>query len=141
MSEARFWKRLRDKLPTGHYVRIENLVGPGTFDVNFCVEGTEGFFEMKYVSWFPARPSTPVLGRHGLSPEQMIWVEQRLRAGGRAFMAIGVGNQVFWFPGSQARELNDFTESAYTGGAQLKDGAAVQESFRKILQRNSFTRS
>lgn len=129
MSESRFWTKLRKALPRGDYVRIENVVSPGTPDVNFCVRSVEGFIELKYLPKFPARDTTPVLGKRGLSIEQIRWIERRLAAGGRVAIAVGVGPEVYWFSGSTAAQVNEFTRERYTLGSPIKQRLKVQKHF------------
>ena len=54
MSEAALWRRVRKGLP-GHLVRVENAVEAGTPDVNYCIDGAEGWIELKQLDRWPAR--------------------------------------------------------------------------------------
>jgi hypothetical protein len=99
MIEASFWgKRLQPKLVAacrqlgmhGHFERIENAVGTGTPDVDYCIDAVAGKLELKYTDHHPVRAATPVLGRdNGLRRSQIIWIAKRQQAGGRVFVAIG----------------------------------------------------
>lgn len=140
MSEARFWKKLRRHLPPGHYVRVENAVGNGDPDVDFCVRGVEGKIELKWVPKFPALPTTPVLGEHkGLRSSQKVWIETRLHHGGHVIIAVGVKDQVYWFPGSEARQVNTYCQADFPQGVPLSDRQAIQATLRQAMKK-SFTR-
>lgn len=99
MIEAGFWtdylgpllKRQCQELRLhAHFERVENAVGVGDPDVDYCIEGAAGKIELKYATSHPARPATPVLGRgNGMRRSQIIWACRRLAAGGRVFLAIG----------------------------------------------------
>lgn len=99
MNEATFWKdRLRPLLLREcralglrhHFERVENAVGVGDPDVDYCIDGVAGKMELKYVPKHPARLATPVLGRgKGMRRSQIVWAAKRLHAGGRVFLAIG----------------------------------------------------
>lgn len=99
MNEATFWSaRLRPLLVAAcreageryTFERVENLVGNGTPDVDYCVGSAEGKIELKYATRDPVSPTARVLGRdNGLRRSQIIWATRRLVAGGRVLMAIG----------------------------------------------------
>lgn len=112
MSERNLWVRIRQHIGSaGHFERIENGVASGTPDVSFCIGGVEGHIELKFVKKYPKRASTPLLGNAGLRKEQIVWAIQRCRAGGRVFVLIGVGLDVFLVRLSEenARMVNEWT--------------------------------
>ena len=47
MSEKADYQTLRKHLGHCHLERIENIVGVGTPDVYYCIEGKQGWIEMK----------------------------------------------------------------------------------------------
>jgi len=106
MKESDFWSsRLRPRLAQacrdagmlGHFERVENAVGTGTPDVDYCVAGVAGKIELKYAVRHPVRASTPVLGRgNGLRRSQVIWIIRRNYVGGQVFVAIGSPHNT-WF--------------------------------------------
>jgi hypothetical protein len=69
--EQKFWQLLKPHVP-GHVNRIENTVGNGIPDVNFCYKGKETWIELKAGS--------------KLRDSQKIWHQQRALAGGRVFV-------------------------------------------------------
>lgn len=112
MSERNLWIRVRRHIGSaGHFERIENGVSTGTPDVSFCVGGVEGFIELKFVSGYPRRGGTRLLGERGLRKEQVAWAIQRCRAGGRVFALIGVGMDIYLVRLSEdnVRLINDWT--------------------------------
>ena len=112
--ETRFSKRIRKLLPSGgHQVRVENPAHPGTPDYNDCIEGVEIWLEFKQTPSFPARPDTPVFGKKGLRPDQVVWHVKRARAGGRSYIvALVEESDVFYvIEGKHAREFNDMTRA------------------------------
>ena len=52
--------------------------GQGIPDTNFCCDGVEGWYECKATTGWTV----------DLRPEQIGWIERRLRCGGRVFVAV-----------------------------------------------------
>jgi hypothetical protein len=76
------WGNIRLKLvPYGRWDRVENPIVPGTPDVNGCVNGYEGWAELKLGGVEGARPAKLVL-------EQVLWIERQWLAGGRAWLLV-----------------------------------------------------
>lgn len=109
-SESRFWRSLKAKIP-GHFMRVENGCMPGTPDVNLCINGREFWVELKDVDQFPKRPTTPVFGRGGLRPDQVLWMKQRIKAGGLVYIIGKVANETYCISGVYAENFNNFTRS------------------------------
>lgn len=88
--EARMWKLVREKVAGwGHFVRIENEVGSGQPDVNWCVDGQEGWWELKV---WPRE----------LEGSQVRWEAARREAGGTALLMVKKSTAVyvltfFWY--------------------------------------------
>ena len=110
MSEDRLWSWLRGRLPPGHYQRVENhACGPGTPDVNFCVDAVEAWMELKYRAG-ECRPDTIAFrDGYGLRPDQKIWIRDRVEAGGKVTIVAGVGHYIHFLPGRYAMEFNRLT--------------------------------
>jgi len=90
MAEKHLWATLRDALkPYGHFDRIENMVGRGRPDVNYCVRGCSGDIELKQLPAWPAHSDTVVKVDH-FSPQQRLWLRQRCAAGGTVFVLLEV---------------------------------------------------
>ena len=90
-----------------HWQAVETWsTGQGVPDVNYCGGGIEGWIENK------ATATRAV----DLSPGQIGWIERRIRAGGRVFIAVrrvttagprkgAACDELHLFPGSCARSL------------------------------------
>jgi hypothetical protein len=82
--------------------------GQGVPDLNYCLEGVEGWIEAKQTSgWAVA-----------ITPEQVGWAERRLRHGGRVLLAVrrkteegprkgAAADELWLFRGSLMREVKD----------------------------------
>lgn len=92
-------KIFRERLPQVHWVSIETGgTGRGIPDSNACYQGTEWWVEFKLTSGWAVN----------LRPEQIGWLLQRTRVGGRTFVAVRRRVDELWlFLGSSARELKD----------------------------------
>ncbi|OGC95808.1 MAG: hypothetical protein A2W25_15140 [candidate division Zixibacteria bacterium RBG_16_53_22] len=115
MSEKQLWSRIRAKLNHfGHFERVENGVGVGTPDIDFCVHGVEGKIELKYLAHYPVREGTRLLGRNGLRQEQVVWISRRCRHEGRVFVLVGVGTDLYLLrmTAGLAAELNELSRGA-----------------------------
>lgn len=78
---------------------IENSVGPGTPDLNYA----EGWFELKQLDGWPARPDTVVSIDH-YTPQQRVWIQRRGRHGGRVHLVLQVRREWFIFDWRMAAE-------------------------------------
>lgn len=88
--ERDLWATFRDRVKLhGHLERIENLVGRGRPDVNYCIRGVEGNIELKQIAAWPAYPETAVAVPH-YTPQQRLWHRQRLAAGGRVYVLLQI---------------------------------------------------
>lgn len=92
--EQRLWAWLRPKLaPYGRVSRVENPLDPGMPDVSYCINGVEGWIELKVATW-PARPDG-IVGRGLIRPAQRAWWAKQLNAGGWTFILLRItGRQV-----------------------------------------------
>ncbi len=90
-SEASLWNRLRGPLAHKDPVRVENLLGDGTPDVNYI----GGWIELKHLEAFPVRPRTHV--KVQFEPNQVSWLVRRGAAGGGAWCLVQVGRKYFLF--------------------------------------------
>ena len=81
-------------------VPVENLVVPGTPDVEFI----GGWIELKTEDDWPARPTTPLrLKRFEI--EQRAWLRRRIRRGGRAWLLLRVKREWLLFRGDTAADI------------------------------------
>lgn len=86
--EQGMWKYLRKRLLAwGHFVRVENDVEVGMPDVNFCIDGREGWLELKV---WPRE----------LERTQVVWALQRTAARGyvRVLVKDPIANDYFLLP-------------------------------------------
>jgi len=91
MTEAALWDTARGHLaPYGRLKRIENRTDNGTPDVYYSFPGARrGWIELKHLDQWPAWPDTPLRIEH-LTLEQVLWLEDETRMGGRAFLLLQV---------------------------------------------------
>lgn len=82
--EQRLWKKkvYPNVKNWGHFCRIENSVGTGQGDVNYCVDGSEGWLELKV---WPRE----------ILPTQVNWSTLRLRAGGTIWVMVQVKDDIY----------------------------------------------
>lgn len=89
-----------------HMTRLENLVGEGTPDTEGCLDGRQFWIELK-CNARPARAKTPIHVK--FRPMQPPWLKRRVRAGGRAFVLIQVGQyraaRRYLVPGDMAAKV------------------------------------
>ncbi len=120
MSEKADWKLLRDKikLPRDRWDRIENGVGVGMPDTNYCIAGYEGWMELKSPIE-PKRDSTSLFGsNHPLSQDQKNWFKRQVLAGGRCYVLIGTNRRWMLIHGRHADEINGWTVAECLDHAQ-----------------------
>lgn len=108
--EKSLWQRVRKGgialRSLGHGVgmeRIENAAGEGTPDVDWCLDGINGWFELKSERR-PARPTTAI--RPKVRQAQEIWLRERAEAGCRhSFVLLQVGEaaeaRLYLIPGNE----------------------------------------
>lgn len=89
MNEQAFSKWLRSKLP-GHVCRVENTIGSGMPDINWCYEGKEIWIETKMTL------TNSVL----LRKEQWAWMRRRDVAGSQVRIVAVLPRDFIacWFP-------------------------------------------
>jgi hypothetical protein len=139
MSEAAMWGWLRDHVFSGRdrdATRVENRVGIGTPDVNYCVKGRgEGWIELKYADAWPKGEDT-VLQLEHYTPQQKVWGRRRRAAGGRCHLLLQVGTDWLLFDAkiaphfvgkSPKKVLMEKAEAYWLGG--LKPEELINELF------------
>lgn len=104
MSDGGLRQIFRKHLPHFDWQAIETgLTGRGIPDANYCHKGTEGWIEYKQTA----------TNAVGIRPEQVGWIERRIRQGGRIFIAIRhipksqSVDDLYLFSGERVRELKD----------------------------------
>ena len=128
----------REKL---HMTRLENLVGEGTPDVDGCLEGCQFWAELK-CNKRPARAKTPI--RVKFRPMQVPWLKRRVRADGRAFVLVQVGQgraaRRYLIPGEMAAKVaTGLTEAELDGLAVCDPEATATEIVQTAAGARAFT--
>ena len=103
MSEAALWDKVRPIMKRAGLdpVRVENLCGVGTPDVNY----TNGWIELKQQDSWPKRATTVVRLDHDLMLGQRIWITRREEKGGRAYVLLQVSREYLMFTGIVASTI------------------------------------
>jgi hypothetical protein len=97
MSEAAMWAAIRPVIKHLDPCRIESPIVPGIPDVNY----TQGWIELKYVAKWP--PRMGLLRVDHFTKQQRVWLYNRCRAGGLAWLLLKVGkSEWLLFKGSVA---------------------------------------
>tara|TARA_R110002020_G_scaffold94037_3_gene226674 strand:+ start:187 stop:576 length:390 start_codon:yes stop_codon:yes gene_type:complete len=108
-KESQFWALLKPHIPKeAHVQRIETGgTGRGVPDVNYCQQGIEIWIELKSIKGLKSE----------LSPFQIAWIYNRIKAGGNCFVLIRKNKEIKLFQPSTLEEiqkLNWKSESALT---------------------------
>lgn len=139
MIEKDLWKKIQRGLGEvidgvgGRMDRVENGVVEGMPDVSMCAGGIDVWVELKYVAKWPSRANTRVLGDRGLRPEQINWHLRQQRAGGRSFVVVGVGKEIYIADGLHAKEMNSWVSEEW-----FKRGHKVEnwmDLYKKLFTR------
>jgi hypothetical protein len=137
-TESVLWNYIRDHVEETHFVRVENLVHPGTPDVSYCHVGYEGWMELKYRPTYPKDPiKTIAFGDDGLRVDQKIWIDDRVMNGGVVWIVAGIEKDVYFVHGRNAQRFNAWTvrelsRNAYT---RLTRGSRTfSRDFLRILR-------
>jgi hypothetical protein len=117
LREQRLWDRMRKNVSQFgiHLERIENSAGTGMPDVLAICNGIVTWIELKAVEEFPARETTPLLGKSkGLNQAQKNWHKNWDRCGGNSLIVIGVGSLKFFaINGSCCDSINEMTSEEF----------------------------
>jgi hypothetical protein len=106
--EQRVWDSMRRSRPADVLIeRVENQLIAGMPDVHYVCRNGAGWIELK-AAVVPVRPTTPLLGKGGLSQEQINWHIKYSQFGGVSFVLVryDVGG-IFLVDGRKAPVLND----------------------------------
>ena len=102
MKETRAYDKLKTYHPTAHWQRIETWTGTGIWDVNAIKAGKEIWVECKQVK-APKRHTTLIKPK--VEQAQVVWGFQRRLAGGKTYIAIMVGSELYVIPGIWLKDL------------------------------------
>jgi hypothetical protein len=139
MIEKDLWKKIQRGLGEvidgvgGRMDRVENGVCDGMPDVSMTAGGIDAWVELKYVAKWPSRANTRVMGDAGLRPEQINWHLRHQRAGGRSFVVVGVGKEIYLADGMHAKEMNSWVSDDW-----FKKGHKVEgwmDLYKKLFTR------
>ncbi len=110
MSEKVDYQTLRKHLGKCHLERIENIVGVGTPDVYYCIDGEMGWIEIKSPIE-PERMTSRLLTkhRHQFGQNQKNWFLSHRNAGGRAFILLCTDKCWMLIDGKDAEMVNDLS--------------------------------
>ena len=106
-TDGNLRKIFQDHIKDIHWQSVETFsTGRGVPDLNFCgwqrtggVRPVEGWIELKSAKHWRLN--------HEFSPEQIAWIEQRIRFGGNVFIAVRRADKELWlFRGDACRDLN-----------------------------------
>lgn len=88
--EDRAFLKLRTEmmLPHDRLNRIENIYGDGTPDANYCIEGSEGWIEIKCPNEPEKLTSMMFAKNHRVSQDQLNWFKIHSKAFGRGYYLI-----------------------------------------------------
>jgi hypothetical protein len=111
MSEKNAYKNFHAHIMRGadRIDRMENAIGEGMPDINYCIEGVEGWIEIKSPIE-PKRATTALFGsNHRISQAQMNWFLRQRRAQGVAFLLIETNKRSMLIGASNVDEVNGMT--------------------------------
>lgn len=117
MTESDFWLQCKSNLP-GHMVRIENVAGVGTPDVNACHDGVECWLELK------------VAKGHQIyfRSAQIVFMTRRVAEGGRVFVLVRYDKILLVLTGKELVSISDRLETVKKGVQKLHI-SKIRESF------------
>lgn len=89
--------------------RIENALVPGMPDINYCIDGTEGWIELKCPNE-PKRATTKLFAsNHKLSQDQMNWIKRQIDARGIVWIIVRTDHRWAIVNGKHGDFLNEMT--------------------------------
>lgn len=114
--------------------RVENGLGNGTPDVNYC----EGWVELKRIEAWPARGGIVHIRKLEERKGQVAWLLRRWLANGAAFLMLRVGKELLLFDGWTTRQVRQGqTEEwlrAHSCWRSLPDGRITEELLETLRQ-------
>lgn len=138
--ETALWSWLKDRLPEGHYSRIESMTSPGFPDVHYTIAGEHGTIELKK----SRSPNAKLpFKKGGLRDTQIRWIDDDTEQGGRVFIVAQVGEWVFLLNAVDVfRTFNSMTFEDLSEGSlyqlRMKQTPATN-SLRSSLERTLTT--
>lgn len=109
-SERALWNNTLGKLsPFGALHRVENKVNSGTADICYCLKrkpkekAVSGWIELKEAPW-PTKATTRFF-IESLTLEQVVFAEEWLKVGGRAWLLLQADNDYLLLNGRHMRHI------------------------------------
>lgn len=142
--EATAFQRLKGYItrPTDRFERVENGLGAGMPDVNYCFVGIEGWIELKAPE-IPARESTQLMGEDGINVDQASWFMRQRAAGGRAYLLVVTKKALMLVDSKLASDrarVNAMTLSQLFKAAVWKTRVPIEDATVWIQLRGELTR-
>jgi len=124
------WTQLRDNAPPfARLNRVENNVGFGIPDVNGCFLGNEFWIEIK-IGTIRRDPEQPIFDKkYGMTVEQINWHIEQNQAGGRSFILLRIGENLFLVEGHKASRVNQWTLDALVEESLIWSALPVEAGF------------
>lgn len=97
-----WWKKACVGVPDLHQTRVENISNRASPDVEGCLEGHGYQLETKVLQGLRKDVSGGTLK---FEDGQREWLARRWRCGGRAYVLVGLGRELFLIPGVFATSL------------------------------------
>jgi hypothetical protein len=113
MSETNLWRYLQRNLKDNKtmLMRVENTFYKGIPDVNFLIDGNEGWLELKYMPEYPKKDYTEIKVPH-FTKEQKLWHDARYKNKGRTMVLIQVDSDYFIFKKERINLLGSLTKKS-----------------------------
>jgi hypothetical protein len=121
--------------------RIENIMIEGMFDVNYCLEGVEGWIENK-VCKEPKRSTTPLLkSQHKVSQAQKNWALRQVQADGNCFFLLATDKRWLLIDGEHGDDINEMTVNQLIAMAHWQAELPIQkEQWQSLRQSLIYTK-
>jgi len=113
--EQKLWKRVKaafDRHHNAHVVRVENTLGVGTPDVNYCINSCEGWIELKAMAKAPHDKDLPFKVPH-LTQQQVIWLHKRANCGGEVWLLTLFGGFYLLTHGKDVARLQNGCDATF----------------------------
>jgi hypothetical protein len=129
MSEQSMSRLVMEALRPLDPVRVENLVHPGTPDINF----NHGWIELKEVVAWPSKPWHLRIPHFTI--QQKIWLRRRVKHGGRAYLLLKVASEWLLFSGERAADLiGESTPEQLREGAEMTWRTGEVGCWKRLLE-------
>jgi hypothetical protein len=111
-SESKFWGYIRNGMRGKWDVTRLECTLPGIPDVCYGMNGITGFIELKEMTEFPKRVTTPVRIKN-LTPEQKLWMHTRRKNANFVFLFVAVDKEFFLFDAEDIYNIETWTSAEW----------------------------